>query len=1230
MSIADVTIQLTTRKRRSPEEFLRTKWREAIGAPRSTSVIPYPGLRSFNVNEAHIFRARNNQIKALRNAFAGASPTDEARHVTMVVGGSSSGKSSIVKAGLLADIHSLHMPDGGGNWYVAECRPVQAPMQELLSGLATMIVNAIFTELQGDDVGLTEKWEQALGAIGATEFASPVPHDNLSENATRRVRALLDARLWSTRHQLNPDAVAPALTLFVRETLNRLDLHLHPLRAGPPRLLVSIDQFEEIFRCADNAEKAALFDLVRFIDQAKVQGARELYLVASMRSEELHRCSELKGISDIVNRSVHLVELVSRDDVKKAIIEPGRMTLQACGFPLNEDSNWPYTQGSVDAMAAAYDAFASAKIDYRADALPLLQHLLRLLWGRSVGAWVEEANSSPLLIAIASLSALPGWDEPRSSATSKSRESGDDVGEAQSRLARVLNFSADAVFQRAIEAWCKTVGDSSEPTRALARTVLKASFVSMVRQDDRRKVVREWQTLDGMLASSSALEKHTTEESDDKSWHMSRVALFEQPLAAALQEFENATLIERRADAGSRDDRKLPDKYTVYHESFIRNWRQYANWVREAGKASATLHAIYKEVCDTTTALAAEEIVTAGREADLSVVVGALDDDNSPNPQPVEPVASERGTFSQNGWASKVWMLTEISRVEIPGAPFDAQGFLAELHELRSRAIDARKNKSELEAETARAKAEAAEAKAKTAEAERKRARKWIPIAALASCLLTVSLVAVFYFLQNQENRFRHRISGLGLVGLEATEVPVGTLRQIYQDRDLWLVLNALEDDRSDSDFADERESLWPQITYPVRQISAVLTELSLALTGREHDASSQWSEASKEIQNERGYMRGQIAHRARQVLADLTYVEDKSTFIGAAEAKETKCLRQSLEEAPINGPGEPEGPSKMWFRIANGELQYTTDRAADFLPITELNGISPLYAICISPASEALLLISERDNQPRPFVVLTQWNRRISGGVSQWFLQILAVRALQSWSSSALYAKNPIELSAIQKTMYLNHESVVGFVVPVHSGGGAAIGQQMGVLWTNQGFSATVVDPTAFKSLDPIAPVCEYKGNDRNFCRITKTMPSGDKVVAEYNRFSGRLLKACVDESEFCQATISILREDGRILKFNYQGRAPTGLNLNHEYLSVQGDDGIVRKFDLRQKTVKDLVALRWRHLTCRLGHDTLGEVTSATSIDARRALGIYQQPELPKYPDDRDCLDVPKGVNQ
>ncbi|HSK31807.1 MAG TPA: hypothetical protein VLA17_17750, partial [Candidatus Limnocylindria bacterium] len=54
-------------------------------------VYPYPGLRSFQPNEADLFFGRDSQIEELRNLLAD-------HNIIVVLGGSGSGKSSLVRA----------------------------------------------------------------------------------------------------------------------------------------------------------------------------------------------------------------------------------------------------------------------------------------------------------------------------------------------------------------------------------------------------------------------------------------------------------------------------------------------------------------------------------------------------------------------------------------------------------------------------------------------------------------------------------------------------------------------------------------------------------------------------------------------------------------------------------------------------------------------------------------------------------------------------------------------------------------------------------------------------------------------------------------------------------------------------------------------------------------------------------------------------------------------------
>jgi hypothetical protein len=78
---------------------------------------PYPGLRSFDPEEGEIFFGRKRNIEEVRALLV------EHRMVA-VLGGSGSGKSSLLRAGLLPFLNTdRRIPGRNGNWYNAEFRP---------------------------------------------------------------------------------------------------------------------------------------------------------------------------------------------------------------------------------------------------------------------------------------------------------------------------------------------------------------------------------------------------------------------------------------------------------------------------------------------------------------------------------------------------------------------------------------------------------------------------------------------------------------------------------------------------------------------------------------------------------------------------------------------------------------------------------------------------------------------------------------------------------------------------------------------------------------------------------------------------------------------------------------------------------------------------------------------------------------------------------------------------
>src|ERR1700712_5383576 len=96
--------------------------------PASQFINPFVGLRAFEENEDYLFFGRGIQINELLKKF------NDSRFLA-VIGSSGSGKSSLVKSGLLPAIYSGFMTVGS-NWRVALMQPGEDPLGYLTKQLA--------------------------------------------------------------------------------------------------------------------------------------------------------------------------------------------------------------------------------------------------------------------------------------------------------------------------------------------------------------------------------------------------------------------------------------------------------------------------------------------------------------------------------------------------------------------------------------------------------------------------------------------------------------------------------------------------------------------------------------------------------------------------------------------------------------------------------------------------------------------------------------------------------------------------------------------------------------------------------------------------------------------------------------------------------------------------------------------------------------------------------------
>ena len=211
-----------------------------------------------------------------------------------------------------------------------------------------------------------------------------------------------------------------------------------------------------------------------------------LFLIVTMRSEELHRCSEFLGITEVVNSSLYLVDLIGGRNIEQAIVGPARRVLKSWDLDSGDPETGPYTRRALGRLLQVFDEGRDV-LPHPADQLPLMQHLLPLVWDKAIERWHAAGDdSASLKIDLEDLQALPGWTAP------------------ERPLIGTLNARADEVLRRAIEAGAKRAKDVGKDA---VEQLMRVGFCCLAQLDDRGNVVRDFATLEQMLAASGLCER---------------------------------------------------------------------------------------------------------------------------------------------------------------------------------------------------------------------------------------------------------------------------------------------------------------------------------------------------------------------------------------------------------------------------------------------------------------------------------------------------------------------------------------------------------------------------------------------------------------------------------------------------------------------------------------------------------------------------------------------------
>ncbi|HKQ91305.1 MAG TPA: hypothetical protein VJZ77_11500 [Blastocatellia bacterium] len=281
---------------------------------------PFPGLRPFEPHDADLFFGREREITDMLGRLV-------KRHFLAVLGSSGCGKSSLIKAGLIPTLQYEKMDDGNPAWRIAVMRPGDNPIMQLARAL-----NA----------------EQALGKFaGSMEEFAP-----LLQMALRR----------SSR------GIIEALEIIEASPNTQL-----PVEA---KLLVLVDQFEELFRFPHRSESARAMDearaFVNMLLDAAAQREWPVYVVITMRSEFLGNSAAFPRLTEAITEGLFLLPDMTLDQLRDVIKRPiakrnGEIAERLVNRLLND-------LGSAS------------------DRLPILQHALMRLWTH----WVPLRGADPM------------------------------------------------------------------------------------------------------------------------------------------------------------------------------------------------------------------------------------------------------------------------------------------------------------------------------------------------------------------------------------------------------------------------------------------------------------------------------------------------------------------------------------------------------------------------------------------------------------------------------------------------------------------------------------------------------------------------------------------------------------------------------------------------------------------------------------------------------------------
>jgi WD40 repeat protein len=288
---------------------------------------PFRGLSAYDFEHAPIFFGRGAaQLKAVEQVVRNA---NEGRAFLLVLGASGSGKSSLVRAGLLPNLFARGVADGAGLWRRVAFKPGDAD-GNLFLGLAKALVD-----------------DRVKEGAGIPEILGPGVTIDQLENALRR--SMDDPGFVFT----------PALARITQEARASGRIMGHE----SAKLAIVLDQLEEIFTDASiSTEERNSF--IRLISSLSKTG--KVWVIATMRSDFWHKAAATPELVELAS-GTGKIDLLPPSQAELA--EMIRRPAAAAGLSFEDHSETRIGLDAIIAEEAARDPGSLPLVSFVLDAL---------------------------------------------------------------------------------------------------------------------------------------------------------------------------------------------------------------------------------------------------------------------------------------------------------------------------------------------------------------------------------------------------------------------------------------------------------------------------------------------------------------------------------------------------------------------------------------------------------------------------------------------------------------------------------------------------------------------------------------------------------------------------------------------------------------------------------------------------------------------------------------------